>query len=369
MSLSPEELERYSRHLKLPGFGPEAQQKLKDAKVLVVGAGGLGAPLLQYLTAAGVGTIGLVEFDRVDRSNLQRQVLYQENDIGELKSEVSIARLKGQNSHTNFIQHPSKLDSTNALEILKAYDLVADGSDNLPTRYLLNDACEMLGKVHVYASIYQFEGQVSVFNYELDGKVGPSYRDLFPDPPPPELVPSCSEGGVMGALAGIIGSMQGLEVIKVITGVGEVLSGRLLVYDALNSSSRSVRFKKVERPNITELIDYEDFCGLKSGVDEIDVTELQSWMDSGKEFHLIDVREINEHITGNIGGTNIPKGEVSSRLDEIPKDETVVVYCRSGKRSAAIVEFLLEQGYSDALNLKGGMLAWKNEVEPALSVL
>ncbi|MEM8896179.1 MAG: molybdopterin-synthase adenylyltransferase MoeB, partial [Bacteroidota bacterium] len=268
MKLTNQELVRYSRHLNLPNFGIETQQKLKDSKVLVVGTGGLGAPLLQYLTAAGVGTIGVVDFDTVDETNLQRQVLFDTNDINQPKTAVAIRKLSAQNPGINFIEHNVRLDSSNALEIIKGYDVVADGTDNFQTRYLVNDACVLLDKVNVYASIFQFEGQVSVFNYTFpNGEKGPNYRDLFPTPPPPGMVPSCAEGGVLGVLPGIVGSLQASETIKVLTGMGEPLAGKLFLFDALGFSTRTMNVRKEasnpisgDKPTITGLIDYDEFC-------------------------------------------------------------------------------------------------------------
>jgi adenylyltransferase/sulfurtransferase len=383
VNFSKKELERYSRHLIIPEFNIEGQRKLKAAKVLVVGTGGLGAPLLQYLTAAGVGTIGIVDFDIVDESNLQRQVLFTTDDVGKPKVEVAKARLEKLNPYITFHTYNVHLNSENALDIVKDYDVVADGTDNFPTRYLVNDACVILGKVNVYASVFRFEGQASVFNYQYeDGTRGPNYRDLFPVPPPPGLVPSCAEGGVIGVLPGILGSLQANEVIKVITGVGTPLAGRLFLFDAAEFTTRTLKIAKdasVETP--TQLIDYEQFCGIPqqavaeqqrasdNGVAEIDVQELESLISSKADFDLIDVREPYEYDIVNIQGILIPKGEVTSHLDKIPRDKKVVVHCRSGKRSADVIRDLQSKhGYDNLINLKGGILAWAKEIDQSLPV-
>lgn len=373
--LSLEEQIRYARHLNLPDFGPETQEKLKAAKLLVIGAGGLGAPLLQYLTAAGVGTIGVVEFDKVDVSNLQRQVLFSTSDVGKPKSSVAIRKLREQNPHVRFIEHNEKLDSHNAMEILAGYDVVTDGTDNFPTRYLVNDACVLLGKPFVYAAIYQFEGQVSVFNYEG----GPNYRDLFPEPPPPEMVPNCAEGGVLGVLPGIIGSMQASEAIKVLTRMGQPLSGRMFLFDALNFSTQIIQIRKnPDNPvsgvnkTITKLIDYDEFCsvGKEERVKSINVTTLKSWMDSGRTFTLIDVREPYEHEAGSLNALLIPVKSIEASVDRIPRTGDVVVYCRSGGRSTRVIKLLEEKhGYSNLINLEGGMLAWRDEVDEGITVV
>jgi molybdopterin/thiamine biosynthesis adenylyltransferase len=307
INFTKEELARYDRHIIIPEFGLESQKKLKAAKVLVIGSGGLGSPVLLYLAAAGVGTIGIVDFDVVDDSNLQRQVLFGINEIGKPKVEAAKRRLESLNPHVKLNLYNVHLNSQNALDIIKDYDVVADGTDNFPTRYLVNDASVLLNKPNVYASIFQFEGQVSVFNYINEkGERGPNYRDLYPTPPPPGLVPSCAEGGVLGVLPGIIGSLQALEVIKVITGVGETLSGRFFIFDALNFETRTFNIKPREdnpingkNPTIKELIDYEQFCGMRAveekPVKEITVKELYQWQVEGKKFQLIDVREPHEY--------------------------------------------------------------------------
>jgi len=380
MSLSAEEKLRYSRHLNLPQFGLETQEKLKAAKVLVVGTGGLGAPMLQYLTAAGVGTIGVVDFDRIDESNLQRQVLFGTSDVGKPKTAVAIRKLQAQNPHTQFNKYDLRLDANNALEIIKEYDVVADGTDNFPTRYLVNDACVLAGKTNVYASIFQFEGQVSVFNYQYEnGESGPNYRDIFPTPPPPGMVPSCAEGGVLGVLPGIIGSLQALEVIKVVTGIGKPLVGRLFLFDALDFSTRTLNIRKDtknplngETPTIHQLIDYEEFCGLKSIAvnSAINVDELQRWMKAKEAFTLIDVREPYEHEISNLGGELIPLNEIENQLDKIPKEGKVVIHCKSGVRSRKAIDTLKEKyGYKNLLNLEGGILAWKETFDANMFVI
>jgi len=375
MSLTTEEKVRYSRHLNLPQFGLETQEQLKDSKVLVVGTGGLGAPLLQYLCAAGIGTIGVVDFDVVDESNLQRQVLFSVDDLGKSKSSVAIQKLSRQNPHVKFEEYNLQLNSTNALEIIAKYDVIADGTDNFPTRYLTNDACVLLNKPLIYGSIYQFEGQVSVFNYQG----GPNYRDLFPVPPPPGMVPSCAEGGVLGVLPGIIGSLQGLEVIKVVTGIGETLSGRLYLFDALEFEGRTVKIRKDpanpingENSTIKALIDYEEFCGLKkpTNVQGISVEEFYNLKTSGEDFILIDVREQYEFEVSNLGGKLIPKATIEENLSHIAKEGKVILHCKSGKRSADVIELLqTKYDYQNLLNLKGGIEAWKKKYDPDLQVV
>jgi adenylyltransferase/sulfurtransferase len=376
ITFSKAELARYDRHIIIPDFGLAAQQKLKAAKVLVIGSGGLGSPLLLYLAAAGVGTIGIVEFDVVDDSNLQRQVLFGKNDVGRAKARAAKSRLQALNPHIKIQLHNTRLTSENALQIVKKYDVVADGTDNFPTRYLVNDACVLLGKTNVYASIFQFDGQVSVFNYrDADGVLGPNYRDLYPTPPPPGLVPSCAEGGVLGVLPGIIGSMQANEVIKVITGVGTPLSGRLFLFDALNFETRTFNIKRRadnplngENPSITQLIDYEFFCGLKNPdekpIKEITVETFLKWQALGEPYQLIDVREPNEYETANIGGLLLPLGTVTEHADQLRRDVKVVVHCRSGVRSAKAIRALEAQyGLDNLYNLKGGILAYQEQAQ------
>ena len=375
-----EELARYNRHVIIPGFGEEGQKKLKAAKVLIIGSGGLGSPALLYLTAAGVGTIGIVDFDVVDDSNLQRQVIFDIREIGKPKVEAAKRRLEALNPHTRFILHNTHLNSGNALDIIKDYDVVADGTDNFPTRYLVNDATLLLDKPNVYGSIFQFEGQVSVFNYvNKKGERGPNYRDLYPTPPPPGLVPSCAEGGVLGVLPGIIGSLQALEVIKVITGIGEPLSGRFFTFDALNFENRTFNIKHRDdnpvngkNPTIHELIDYEQFCGMRAVEEkpakEITATDLYDWQVKGKKFKLIDVREPSEYKIVQIGGTLIPLSTISEHADEIPSDIDVVFLCKSGIRSLKAIKELEDKfPYNNLYNLKGGILAYIDQVQPELT--
>jgi sulfur-carrier protein adenylyltransferase/sulfurtransferase len=380
---SKEELERYSRHLIIPEFNINGQRRLKESKVLVVGSGGLGSPLLLYLTAAGVGKIGIVDFDVVDESNLQRQVLFSQADIGIPKVEAAKKRLQGLNPYVEFETFNTQLTSSNALDIIKDYDVVADGTDNFPTRYLVNDACVLLDKVNVYASIYRFEGQVSVFNYLLeDGTRGPNYRDLFPEPPPPGLVPSCAEGGVIGVLPGIMGTLQANEVIKVITGVGDTLSGRLFVMDAASFETRVLKLGKDksnplngENPTQKELIDYEQFCGIKTTervqqaeVKEIDVFQLKSLSDNKESYQLIDVREPYEYEIANLDGDLMPLNAIEEFVGKISRDRKVVIHCRSGVRSAKAILTLEEKyGFENLYNLKGGILDYADKVDKTLA--
>jgi adenylyltransferase/sulfurtransferase len=379
VTFSKEELARYNRHIIIPEFGLEAQQKLKAAKVLVVGSGGLGSPLLLYLAAAGVGNIGIVDFDIVDDSNLQRQVLFGVESVGLAKVEGAKRRLQSLNPHINITVYNTQITSNNAFELISGYDLVADGTDNFPTRYLINDACVLLGKVNVYASIFQFEGQVSVFNYKNpNGEVGPNYRDLYASPPPPGLVPSCAEGGVLGVLPGIIGSLQALEVIKVITGVGEVLSGRFYSFDALTFESRTFKIRRNpsnplngDNPTITALIDYEQFCGMKAverKIKEIDALELHKWETSGVDYQIIDVREPHEYEIVNIGAELIPLASVVDNVAKIDRKKKVVVQCKTGNRSGKAIRELEDKfGFENLYNLKGGILAYIRDVEPGLT--
>lgn len=383
VKFSPEELARYSRHIILPDFNIEGQKKLKQAKVLVVGTGGLGAPLLLYLTAAGVGTIGLVDFDVVDDSNLQRQVLFTRDDIGIPKVVAAKKRLEALNPYVKFITYQTGLTSDNAIDIIKDYDVVADGTDNFPTRYLVNDACVLLGKVNVYASIYRFEGQATVFNYtNKDGELGPNYRDLFPTPPPPGLVPSCAEGGVLGVLPGILGSLQANEVIKVISGVGETLSGRLFLFDAATFETRTLKIKRRkdnplngENPTQKGLIDYQQFCGVggeeshgeKKPVKSINVKQLDTLIKEKANIQIVDVREAYEYDIANIHGELMPKSEVTNHISKIAKDKQVIVHCRSGKRSADVIEILQDKyGFENLYNLEGGILAWAKEIDTTM---
>ena len=373
INFTKEELARYNRHIIIPEFGIEAQKKLKAAKVLVIGSGGLGSPLLLYLAAAGVGTLGIVDLDVVDDSNLQRQVLFGVQDIGIPKVEAAKIRLKQLNPHIKIKTYNTQFTSKNALEIIKDYDVVADGTDNFPTRYLVNDASVLAGIPNVYASIFQFEGQVSVFNYtDKNGTKGPNYRDLYPTPPEPGLIPNCAEGGVLGVLPGIIGSLQANEVIKVITGVGEPLSGRFFVFDALTFETRTLKItKRANSTEIKELIDCEQFCGISAiekPVKEISTLELENWISNGEDFQIIDVRETSEYEQINIGAHLIPLGEVIARNHEIEREKKVVIHCRSGARSAKAIRQLEEIGFDNLYNLKGGILAIEQETLLPLAV-
>ena len=375
--LTTDDLARYSRHLILPEVGIVGQQKLKAAKVLCVGTGGLGSPLALYLAAAGIGTLGLVDFDVVDASNLQRQIIHSTKDIGRKKLDSAEEKLTALNPALKVIKHDTMLSSANALDILKDYDIVADGTDNFPTRYLVNDACVLLGKPNVYGSIFRFEGQASVFATEE----GPCYRCLYPEPPPPGLVPSCAEGGVLGILPGLVGVIQATEVIKLILGNGSPLIGRLLLVDALNMRFRELKLRKNrecpvcgDHPTVTELIDYQNFCGIvpetpqeanvKNGIPQITVKELKRRIDAGEDVQLIDVREPYEYQIAQIGGKLIPQNDVPQRLADIDRDREVVVHCKSGGRSQRIAEFLKQSGYPRVVNVAGGILAWSDEIDP-----
>ena len=377
--LTTDELSRYSRHLILPEVGLEGQRRLKAAKVLCVGTGGLGSPLAFYLAAAGIGTLGLVDFDVVDASNLQRQIIHSTKDIGRKKLDSAAEKLTALNPALNVVKHETMLTSANALEILKDYDIVADGTDNFPTRYLVNDACVLLGKPNAYGSIFRFEGQCSVFAAEN----GTCYRCLYPEPPPPGLVPSCAEGGVLGILPGLVGVMQATEVIKLILGKGEPLIGRLVLVDALNMRFRELKLRKNPEcpvcganPTVTQLIDYQQFCGIvpetqqestmKNGIPQITVKELKRRIDAGEDVQLIDVREPYEYQIAQIGGKLIPQNDVPQRLAEIDRDREVVVHCRSGGRSQRIAEFLKQSGYPRVANVAGGILAWSDEIDPTV---
>lgn len=377
---TPEELARYNRHIIIPGFGMEAQKKLKQAKVLIVGSGGLGSPALLYLAAAGVGTLGIVDFDVVDDSNLQRQVLFGVESVGKPKVEAAKERLLSLNPHLDIILHNTHINSSNALDIIKDYDVVADGTDNFPTRYLVNDACVLLDKPNVYASIFQFDGQVSVFNYvNREGERGPNYRDLYPTPPPPGLVPSCAEGGVLGVLPGIIGCLQASEVIKVITGVGETLSGRFFTFDALQFETRTFKIRKRadnpisgENPTITGLIDYEQFCGMRAieekPLKEITAKELYDLQVKGDPIQIIDVREPHEYQIVNIGGELMPPSTIVENADQISRDKMVILHCKMGGRSAKAIRELEEKfGFTNLYNLRGGILSYIEQVDPQLT--
>ncbi len=377
--LSHEEIHRYSRHLLIPDVGLEGQQKLKAASVLVIGTGGLGSPVALYLAAAGVGRIGLVDYDVVDFSNLQRQIIHGESRLGDLKVESARDRLKDINSEIQVDIYNEYITSDNAFEIAEPYDLIIDGTDNYPTRYLVNDLCVLTGKPNVYGSIFRFDGQASVFFAEQ----GPCYRCLFPEPPPPGLVPSCAEGGVFGVLPGTIGSIQATEALKLILGIGDSLIGRLLLYDALDMSFFTVKLKKNpdckicgKNPEITELIDYEDFCGVPahdhdagSAGEDWDITaeELAVQLKEGAEIRLIDVREPHEQEISNLEGSEIiPLGQFASRLSELDSAEEIVLFCKSGTRSTRALEILVSAGFKKVKNLKHGINAWALDVDPSL---
>jgi sulfur-carrier protein adenylyltransferase/sulfurtransferase len=371
--LSVEEIARYSRHLIIPDVGVPGQKRLKNAKVLVVGAGGLGSPALLYLAAAGVGTLGIIDFDVVDESNLQRQVIHGVSDLGKSKALSAKESIVEINPHVNVILHEERLDSDNALDIFRPYDLVLDGTDNFATRYLVNDACVLLGKPYVWGSIYRFEGQVSVFWDEY----GPNYRDLYPVPPPPGMVPSCAEGGVLGVLCASIGSVMVTEAIKLITGIGESLLGRLMVYDALEMSYRTIKIRKDPKAEpITKLIDYEEFCGVVSDEAQqaafgstITAADLKEMLDAGKDPYLVDVREPVEYEIVKIpGGVLIPKDRILSgeALAELPQDKPLVLYCKTGVRSAEALAAVKAAGFRDAVHVQGGVTAWATQVDPSL---
>jgi molybdopterin/thiamine biosynthesis adenylyltransferase/rhodanese-related sulfurtransferase len=374
--LTKEQLDRYSRHLLLPEVGSSGQRKLLDAKVLLVGAGGLGAPAALYLAAAGVGTLGIVDFDRIDRSNLQRQVLYSTAEVGRPKVEVAAERLEGLNPDVHVNQYPVRLERENARDILGSYDIVLDGTDNFATRYLVNDACVLLGLPNVQASIYRFEGQASVF----DARRGPCYRCLFPEPPPPELVPNCAEAGVLGVLPGLLGTIQATEAIKLLLGVGESLVGRLFLIDALSLRTRELRVEKNPEcvlcgPNATQtdLIDYPAFCGVAEptaadAVPEITPEELAARLEEEETVFLLDVREPGEWEIAHLeGATLIPSRELAARVGELPPSKEVVVYCKSGRRSAAATRLLLDLGRSRVRTLKGGLDAWAERIAPSMA--
>ena len=377
--LTQDDLTRYSRHLILPEVGVEGQRKLKAARVLCVGTGGLGSPLALYLAAAGVGTLGLVDFDVVDASNLQRQIIHSTADIGRKKLDSAEEKLKALNPALNVVKHETMLSSANALDILKDYDVIADGTDNFPTRYLVNDACVLLGKPNAYGSIFRFEGQASVFA----AKDGPCYRCLYPEPPPPGLVPSCAEGGVLGILPGLIGVIQATEAIKLILGIGEPLIGRLLLVDALKLRFRELKLRKNPdcpvcgtHPTVTKLIDYEQFCGIlpetkeeqamKNGIPQLSVKDLKKRMDAGENLFILDVREPFEYQIANIGGKLIPQNEVPQRLAEIDRNREIIVQCKSGNRSQRIAEFLKQSGYPKVANVSGGILAWSDQIDSSV---
>jgi len=379
--LSRDETLRYARHLILPEVGPDGQRQLKASRVLLVGAGGLGSPAAMYLAAAGLGTLGMVDFDVVDATNLQRQILHHTPDIGRLKLDSARERIAGINPNVEFRAHPERLTSDNALGILAEYDLVVDGSDNFPTRYLVNDACVLSRRPYVYGSIFRFDGQLSVFAAEG----GPCYRCLFSEPPPPGLVPSCAEGGVLGVLPGIVGSLQAMETIKLLLGIGEPMIGRLLMFDALRMQFRELRLRRDpecpacgDHPTVRELIDYEHFCGItqpggekpmSDQISEISPTELKQRVDRGDDVVIVDVREPYEWEMGNLepyGAKLIPLAELPERLDEVEKTDEIVLMCRSGGRSEKALKLLREQGFDRLHNLSGGILAWSDEIDPSI---
>ncbi|MBZ5656094.1 MAG: molybdopterin-synthase adenylyltransferase MoeB [Acidobacteriia bacterium] len=374
--LSNDEILRYSRHLIMPEVGMEGQQKLKAAKVLCIGAGGLGSPLALYLGAAGVGTLGIVDFDVVDYTNLQRQIIHTTDDVGRKKLDSAADKLKAINPFLNLRLFETKLTSANALELFREFDIIADGTDNFPTRYLVNDACVLTGKPNVYGSIFRFEGQASVFATEE----GPCYRCLYPEPPPPGLVPSCAEGGVLGILPGLVGVIQATETIKLILGVGDSLAGRLLLVDALGMKFRELKLRKNpdcpacgKNRTITKLIDYEEFCGIRgqeepagNDVPAISVEELKKKLDAKADIFVLDVREPHEYQICNLKGYLIPVGDLPKRVNELDSSREIIAHCRSGVRSAKAVNFLRRSGFKKVYNLTGGILAWADRVDPTM---
>jgi molybdopterin/thiamine biosynthesis adenylyltransferase/rhodanese-related sulfurtransferase len=375
-TLTNDEILRYSRHLIMPEVGMEGQQKLKAARVLCIGAGGLGSPLALYLAAAGVGTLGIVDFDVVDYTNLQRQIIHTTADVGRKKLDSAAEKLKAINPFLNLRTFEMRLSSENALDLFRAFDIIADGTDNFPTRYLVNDACVLTGKPNVYGSIFRFEGQASVFATEQ----GPCYRCLYPEPPPPGLVPSCAEGGVLGILPGLVGVMQATEVIKLILGKGEPLIGRLLLIDALGMKFRELKLRKNPdcpacgtHRTITKLIDYNEFCGIRgeeqaveTKYPEMQVEELKRRLDAGEDLFVLDVREPHEYQICNISGYLIPLGDLPKRVHELDSSREIVAHCRSGVRSGKAVDFLRQAGFKKVHNLAGGILAWADRVDPKM---
>ena len=375
-TLNNDEILRYSRHLIMPEVGMEGQQKLKAARVLCVGAGGLGSPLALYLGAAGVGTLGIVDFDVVDYTNLQRQIIHSTADVGRKKLESASEKLKAINPFLNIRAFETKLTSENALDLFREFDIIADGTDNFPTRYLVNDACVLTGKPNVYGSIFRFEGQASVFATEE----GPCYRCLYPEPPPPGLVPSCAEGGVLGILPGLVGVIQATEVIKLILGKGDPLIGRLLLVDALGMKFRELKLRKNPdcpacgtHRTITKLIDYNQFCGIRgedkpvdAAIPEIQVEELKRRLDAGDDIFVLDVREPHEYQICNIGGYLIPLNDLPKRVNELDSSREIVAHCKMGGRSAKAVQFLRQAGFQKVHNLKGGILAWADRIDPKM---
>ncbi len=377
VALSNEEVLRYSRHLIMPEVGMEGQQKLKAAKVLCIGAGGLGSPLAMYLAAAGVGTLGLVDFDVVDFTNLQRQIIHSTADVGRKKLDSAEETLRGINPFVEVRKFETKLSSDNALEIFGQFDVIADGTDNFPTRYLVNDACVLTSKPNVYGSIFRFEGQASVFAT----KEGPCYRCLYPEPPPPGLVPSCAEGGVLGILPGLVGVIQATETIKLILGRGDSLIGRLLLVDAMGMNFRQLKLRKNPdcpacgtHPTVTALIDYQEFCGIRGeeqpattvAVPEITVEELKQKLDARDDVFILDVREPHEYQICNLNGYLLPLGDLPKRAHELDSSREIVAHCRSGVRSAKAVDFLRQAGFRKVKNLKGGILAWAEKIDPRM---
>src|SRR5690348_3845363 len=373
-ALSKDEILRYSRHLIMPEVGLEGQQKLKAARVLCIGTGGLGSPLAMYLAAAGIGTLGLVDFDVVDFTNLQRQIIHSTSDVGRKKLDSAAETISGINPFVKVEKFETRLSSQNALELFREFDVIADGTDNFPTRYLVNDACVLTGKPNVYGSIFRFEGQASVFA----AKDGPCYRCLYPEPPPPGLVPSCAEGGVLGILPGLVGLIQATEAIKLILGSGQPLIGRLLLVDALGMKFRELKLRKNPEcvvcgthPTVTKLIDYEEFCGLRgqekpvsNSVPEISVEELKRRLDAKEDLVIVDVREPHEYQICNLNGVLIPLNDLPRRVHELDPSKEMVVHCRSGARSARAVGFLQQAGFAKAKNLAGGILAWADRIDP-----
>ena len=376
-TFSNEEIRRYSRHLIMPEIGMEGQRRMKEGSVLLIGAGGLGAPLALYLAAAGVGHIGIIDFDVVDDSNLQRQIVHGTSTLGMRKTESAKRRLLDLNPHIEVTTYDEQITSENAFDLLRPYDVIVDGTDNFPTRYLTNDASVMLGKPNVYGSIFRFEGQTTVFD---PSRGGPCYRCLYPEPPPPGLVPSCAEGGVLGVLPGVIGTIQATEAIKLITGVGEPLIGRLLLYDALAMRFRELKLRRNpdcpvcgDHPTVTELIDYEQFCGLTpqpesvSTAVEITPREVAAWLQSDNPPFILDVREPNEWAIGHLpGAVRISINELPARLNELDPSREIVAYCRSGVRSGRAVELLRSAGFRKVKNMTGGILRWSDEVDPSI---
>jgi sulfur-carrier protein adenylyltransferase/sulfurtransferase len=375
-NLSNEEITRYSRHLILPEFGMAGQRRVKQGSVLLIGTGGLGSPLALYLAAAGVGHIGLVDFDVVDETNLQRQIVHGTSTIGVLKTESAKRRLHDLNPNVEVTTYETQITSENAFEIMRPYDVIVDGTDNFPTRYLTNDASVMLGKPNVYGSIFRFEGQATVF-YPKEG--GPCYRCLYPEPPPPGLVPSCAEGGVLGVLPGVIGTIQATEAVKLLAGIGDPLIGRLMLYDALSMRFRELKLRRNpdcpvcgEHPSVTELIDYDQFCGIMPAAQtdasiEITPVEVAAWLERDDRPFLLDVREPNEWEIGHLpGATRISVNELQGRLNELDTAREMVVYCRSGVRSGRAVDMLRAAGFRKVKNMSGGILRWSDEVDPSI---